>query len=115
MHKIISKTANGQVFKCSKCKKIHVEYKNLNFNFTDQEYQKFAQYICDIDGKEWETCNRNTIFKRKILIPVGSGYFYAIFNNEELNEFKRLLIPQRKKSNKKTIIIRKLEFTPTLN
>ncbi len=116
MHQVISKTANGQVFKCSKCHKIHIEYKNLNFNLSEEEYKNFVNYINSISGKEWEHCNRNSAYKRKILLPVGSRYFYALFNNKELEEFKYLLQTKRKSpSNKRVIILRKVAIKPESN
>ncbi len=30
---ILIETQNGKIFKCAKCDAVHVEYKNLNFNF----------------------------------------------------------------------------------
>lgn len=118
MNQIIAETINGKIFKCSKCNAIHIEYKNLNFNFNDKDFKKFVRYIQNLDGIEWETCNANSCFRRKILLPVGSGYFYALFNNEELEEFKQLVnIEHRKKEEKyeQTIKAGNLEFISMLN
>ncbi len=54
---IIQKTNNGKVFKCFKCNLIHVEFKNINLNFTDSQYKYFVEYIMKINGEEWESRN----------------------------------------------------------
>lgn len=114
--KILVQTENGKIFKCSKCNAIHIEYKNLNFNLKEKEFKKFVRYVKEINGKDWENRNKDTDFNRKIIFPVGSGYFYALFNNEELGEFKQLLdfkgetMPCRR-----TIKAGNLEFTSIIN
>ncbi|MCT4613344.1 MAG: hypothetical protein N4A49_00550 [Marinifilaceae bacterium] len=89
--KILSQTKKGKVFNCSKCDALHVEYLNLNFNLTAEEYFDFAKYIDDIDGKKWEKTNGKSCFKRKIIIPIGNKKFNLLLNNEELIELKCLL------------------------
>ncbi|HBK72567.1 MAG TPA: hypothetical protein DDZ39_13100 [Flavobacteriaceae bacterium] len=98
MNEIISQTENGQVFRCPTCRLIHFEYKNLNFNFTDKEYQYFANYFLNLDGEYWEIKNGNTFFRRKIFIPAGMKDFNILINNKELKELKRLLSKRYKKS-----------------
>ena len=90
MVKIICKSKNGQVFKCSTCKLIHFEYKNLNFNFTNEEYIHFSNYFLNLDGAQWELKNANCFFKRKIFVPAGRNNFNIILNNNELLELKAL-------------------------
>ena len=60
----INKTQNGQVFKCDKCNLIHIEYKNLNFNFTIKQFDDFADYLSKLDGEEWEEKNKNSKFDK---------------------------------------------------
>jgi hypothetical protein len=113
---ILIQTETGRIFKCSQCEAIHIEFKNLNFNLKEREFWKFAQYILDIDGKKCESRNLNSNFKRKIILPVGSGNFNVLFNKEELEEFKSLLSFQKRFSPyQKTIKAGKFEFTSNLN
>ncbi len=88
---IVGQTINGMVFKCFKCNLIHVEFKNLNFNFTAEQYQHFADYIKSLDGAQWEHANRNSSYIRKIMIPIGYQNINMMFNSDELSEFKALL------------------------
>lgn len=98
MNRIINQTENGQVFRCPKCRLIHFEYKNLNFNFTEKEYNHFANYILNLEGEYWEIKNGNTYFRRKIFIPAGKKNFNIILNNKELLELKELFSKRYKKS-----------------
>lgn len=84
-------TKNGRVFKCKNCKAIHIEYKNLNFNFNRDQYDHFRGYIIDLNGEEWEGKNKTSIYKRKIVIPIGHKNFNVLLNKEELAELKELL------------------------
>lgn len=88
---IINKTLNGIIFKCSRCNKIHIGFKNLNFNFSEQEFKSFASYIKGIDGLYWECVNNETIFERKIRIATGIHTFNILLSNDELEELKALL------------------------
>lgn len=95
---------------------MHIEFKNLNFNFKEEEYWKFYSYIKNIDGNFCEDKNGNSNFTRKIILPVGSGNFNALLNKEELEEFKCLLSFQKNTAPyQKTIKAGKLEFSSILN
>ena len=89
MNKIISQTENGQVYKCPTCNLIHFEFKNLNFNFLEDEYEHFVDYFLKLEGDYWEIKNGNSYFRRKIFIPAGDC-FNILLNNEELLELKEL-------------------------
>jgi len=110
---IINRTQNGQVFRCSKCKAIHIEYKNLNFNFTDRQFSEFAEYINSLDGEKWEEINQNSQFKRKIIIPTGNQIFRVLLSNEELNELKKLFFIKEKPFEKYKLI--NFNFKTVLN
>ena len=87
----LARTENGHVFICPTCHMIHLEYKNLNYNFNDHgEYLHFANYILELDGDYWEDLNEDIIFKRKIIIPGGFYCFNILLDNEELDELKAL-------------------------
>ena len=92
----INKTQNGQVFKCDKCNLIHIEYKNLNFNFSVEQFDHFAEYLTKIDGKFWENKNKTSQFKRKIIIPIGHQSFRVLLSKEELDELKQLFFIKEK-------------------
>jgi hypothetical protein len=88
---IINKTENGKVFTCPSCNSIHIEFKNLNLNFSEAQYEHFAKYIMNLDGKVWEKKNENTLYERKIIIPIEHKNFNILLNIADLEEFKILL------------------------
>ncbi len=87
---VLSRTKNGQVYICNRCNKIHIEYSNLNFNFSQKEFKEFADYIINLNGAYWEEKNKHTPFKRKIIIPIGHKNFNVLLTLTELNEMKSL-------------------------
>lgn len=112
----ISKSQNGQIFKCDKCNLIHIEYKNLNFNFTLKQFNDFANYLAKIYGVKWEEKNKNTRFRRKIVIPIGHQSFRVLLTNDELEELKKLFIIKSKKTEiSQNLNILNMNFTLTLN
>ena len=91
MQKIINQTENGKIFRCESCNKIHIEYKNLNFNFKEKEYLDFAKYFQKLDGQYWEYLNRESPYQRKIQVPIGHKNLNILLSNTELQELKSLL------------------------
>ncbi len=115
MTEIYSETRNGKVFRCSSCNQIHIEYKNLNFNFSNAEYDFFANYFLKLDGDLWEERNKDTHYSRKIIVPVSHKNLNIILNKEELEELKILLGDKRKKYKMKLINHNHFRFDEALN
>lgn len=97
MQKTINQTENGKIFRCSTCNKIHIEFKNLNFNFNNEEYRYFADYISGLKGEEWEYKNRNSNYRRKIIVQINHRNVRILLNNCELQELKQLFNISNKK------------------
>lgn len=120
---LINKTVNGQIFKCDSCEAIHIEYKNLSFNFSIHQFDSFADFLSKLDGNKWEIKNKNSSFKRKIIIPTGNRSFNVLLNNEELQELNNLFNrignqPQPFKVEKRVVCstqIVNMNFTQFLN
>ena len=51
MEEILKRTTNGFISFCTKCHAYHVEFGNLFFTFTEDEFEHFCQYINSIDGE----------------------------------------------------------------
>jgi hypothetical protein len=88
---IINQTDNGKVFRCPSCNKIHIEYKNLEFLFDHTEYKFFCDYFKNLNGEYWENLNAESIYKRKIIIPIGHKNIRILLFSCELDELKCLL------------------------
>lgn len=112
----MNKTTNGKVFKCANCDKIHLEYKNLSFSFTNNEFEFFKNYIISIDGDKWESRNSNSFFDRKIHISIKHESFNIILHNYELEELRCLLdIKKEIKSNFKYLNLQDIFDNTCLN
>lgn len=89
-NKIINQTENGKIFRCPGCNKIHIEYKNLNFNFNDDEFEHFVNYFKKLNGQYWENVNIHALYRKRIIVPIGHKNLNILLNNTELQELKRL-------------------------
>ncbi len=112
---IISKTKNGKVFECDKCNRIHIEFLNLNFNFTSSQYRVFVQYMARLDGERWQNENAGSELKRKIVIPTDSQSLNILLNIRELDELKMLLKVNRKNAVESLVIPAELKREWSLN
>jgi hypothetical protein len=81
---------NGKIFKCSRCSKIHIEYKNLHFTFSEVEFVFFKDFFLKLEPEKWEFINRNSFYIRKIMVPMGHKNFSALFHATEINELKEM-------------------------
>lgn len=97
---LISKTSNGRIYICSSCANIHIEYKNLSFSFTKEEYDSFKKYFSTIDGEYWESRNKDSFHDRKIQIPIGHKNFKIAMNSIEVYELKVLLSDEKSGENR---------------
>lgn len=88
---IINRTKHGKIFSCSACNKIHIEFNNLNFSFTEYEYNYFRNFIKNIDELYWENKNQHTPYTRKIIVPIDHNSVSTIFSCEEIRELRILL------------------------
>ncbi|SFK48239.1 DUF6686 family protein [Proteiniphilum acetatigenes] len=91
MAQIINKTSFGLVFRCSQCKKIHIEFNNINLNFSETDYKRFSDYIYHLDGQYWAELNTNSPYRRKIRIPISATPICLMLTVEELSALRKLL------------------------
>lgn len=112
---ILKQTANGKVFKCETCNLIHIEFKNLNFNFSEFQFEHFSDYIQKLNGLEWEGINENSLYNRKIIVPIGHKNFNFMLNNNELIELQELLNNQPEFNNLQTFQFSQYSFSTYLN
>lgn len=89
--KVISQTANGCVFICPSCDKVHVEFNNFLFSFDQREYNHFSNCFLRMDGDYYEQANAAINYSRKSIVPIGHRNASMMLNNKELGELKQLL------------------------
>lgn len=76
---------------CTKCHAYHVEFGNLFFTFTEDEFEHFYQYINSIDGEYYQELNKNMKNARKIFLRMPVKGFYCALYPDELKELRRLI------------------------
>lgn len=92
MEKIDIKTANGHLFTCNNCKKIHFEFNQISIDFSSiNMVDKFYNHLTSIDGKIYESLNNSTGFNRKIHIPFPNTTIKMVLSSMDLEELKILL------------------------
>lgn len=90
-NKSLAQNSNGNILYCQSCKKYTIEYKNLCFTFSEKDYQQFRDYFIRLDAEYWEYKNADTIYRRKVIVPVGHKKLNAVFNRREIEELQQLL------------------------
>jgi len=106
--KMIARSVNGSVFKCHSCNKIHIEFKNLHFSFNEDEFDIFRQYFLSLEPEKWEYINKNSIYQRKILVPIGHKNLKLMFNANEVYELQDIF--QKTQNSKSHFELIKTDF-----
>lgn len=92
---IINETSHGKVFKCSTCHKYHVEYKNINFNFSEEQLEQFIDYLGTFDFEDSIEVNKESPYHRKIMLSVKHLYCNLLFHKHEILELYDLLTHEK--------------------
>lgn len=92
--RLLNASPNGSLFYNEENRMVLLEFKNICFDFYEDEYLSFVQYICGLEGEEIERKYRNSIHRRKIPVPVGHACMTLLLNSEELSELKFLFTAQ---------------------
>ncbi len=100
---IIKTSPNGQLSYCDRCKIYQLEFGNLFFRFTTEEFLYFKNYIRKTDGSYYEEMNKDIPNNRKIFLRMPINGFYCCLHNEELDELKYLISIQKKHEEKSDI------------
>ncbi|HXK80753.1 MAG TPA: hypothetical protein PLO05_01185 [Bacteroidales bacterium] len=91
MRHILYNTPNGQIFRLKKTGDFIVEFKNVSWRFKKIQLIRFKNYIFGINAEYLEDINKNSILKRKIVIPVSITNISILLNLNEWKELKDLL------------------------
>ncbi|AUC82834.1 DUF6686 family protein [Lacinutrix sp. Bg11-31] len=109
--KTISKVSSGELSICENCKIYHLEFNNICFEFNVEQYEKFKNYLLNIETNYWETKYAHSKVKRKIPIPSLQPNLVLMFNRQEIEELKSLFC------NKKNVFLAldDIDYTLILN
>jgi|TARA_B100000809_G_scaffold266618_1_gene330297 hypothetical protein len=84
--KTLSKTKSGELYLCDQCEVFHLEFNNIYFEFTEEQFLYFKNYLLCIEVEYWEhkyACGR---VKKKIPIPTTQANLVLMFNRQEIFE-----------------------------
>ena len=88
--KLLGKVKSGELTVCLDCNNYHLTFNNIFFEFTYEEYIYFKEYITQLDTaylNENYPCPR---VKKNIPVPTLQGNLVLLFNQQEIEELKKL-------------------------
>lgn len=89
--KTIGKVKSGELTVCLKCYHYHLTFNNIFFEFTNKEYIQFKKYIFQLNTEYWNENYPCPKVKKNIPIPTLQGNLVLLFNQQEIEELKKLL------------------------
>ncbi|MGB1391138.1 MAG: DUF6686 family protein [Flavobacteriaceae bacterium] len=89
--KTIGKVKSGELTLCTKCHHYHLTFNNIFFEFTKKEYIQFKKYIFQLNTEYWNENYPCPKVKKNISIPTLQGNLVLLFNQQEIEELKKLL------------------------
>ena len=89
--KTIGKVKSGELTVCLKCYHYHLTFNNIFFEFTKKEYIQFKKYIFQLNTEYWNENYPCPKVKKNIPIPTLQGNLVLLFNQQEIEELKKLL------------------------
>ena len=88
--KTIGKVKSGELTVCLKCHHYHLTFNNIFFVFTEKGYIQFKKYILHLDTTYWNENYPCPKVKKNIPIPSLQGNLVLLFNQQEIEELKKL-------------------------
>lgn len=108
---IAFKTTAGQIFICSHCRKIHLEFGNFTIDFAqEKQLESYYKYLLLLDGEYYTNLNRQSGYRRKIMVPVPGGETKLLFTLNELTEIRQLIRDFLNRHQNEMVRITRIEF-----
>ncbi len=63
----------------------------MKFTFERKEFEQFRKYFLNLEPEYWESLNKNSVYNRKIMVPIGHKNVVTMFNTSEIYEIKSML------------------------
>ncbi|WP_394746944.1 DUF6686 family protein [Spongiimicrobium salis] len=95
--KTIAKNGYGQLSFCRSCNVFHLTFNNIYIEFTTGEMEAFQKFVRGIDVEYWETRYDQMPVERKIPIQTMQHNLSMIFNKQELEALKDLVLERTTK------------------
>lgn len=95
--KTIAKNCDGQLSFCTNCQVYHLTFNNIYIEFTPKELVAFRKYVSEIEVDYWEAKYERVVMKRKIPIQTMQQNLSMMFNKQELESLKDLIMQKTQK------------------
>ena len=120
---MVIQSANGQLFTCKSCNKIHFEFLSVAIDFVDiKALSEFNEYLNGIDFDKYEQQNRDNQYRRKVVIPFPNAGIKMMLTSGEgkelvslVNSFRFNYLVKKKKQRASTRILTVSMNLPTIN
>lgn len=115
---ILRSSANGQIFVCNQCQKIHLEFGNFTLDFASETpLNNFLSHLEQVDGLYYEHLNKSTSYRRKVMVPIPDTGLKILFTSGELDEIRNLIRSFTSRNSKELVTVTRIEidfgtFTP---
>ena len=89
---ILHNSTTGQIFICTQCQKIHLEFGHFTIDFTSEaQLKNFLNHLEQVDGPYYEDLNKSTSYRRKVMVPIPETGLKMLFTSNELDEIRNLI------------------------
>ncbi|MEH6705339.1 MAG: DUF6686 family protein [Galbibacter orientalis] len=95
--KVLNRSKNGILIYCKHNNMYQLLYNNLNFNFTEVEFESFHNYLHNIEVDYWEEEYKYSIYDKRIPIPTIQSNLLILLNKQEVEELAALIKLRPKK------------------
>lgn len=83
---------NGQIYMCSSCSKIHLEFLSTGIDFESEKVlYDFYTFLEQIDARFYELKNIHLEYRRKVIIPFPQTAIKMLLTAEEVDDLRRLI------------------------
>jgi hypothetical protein len=108
---IVFRSTNGQIFICSQCRKIHLEFGNFTIDFAEEtQLVNFQNHLKKLDGQYYTDLNQQSAYRRKIMVPIPGSGMKMLFTLNELDEIRQLISRFLNRHKRELVQISRIEF-----
>lgn|SRR5690606_144017 len=89
--KILNRSKNGLLIFCKHSHMYQLLFNNLNFNFTQGEFESFQRYMFSLEVDYWEQEFKYSVYDKRIPIPTIQSNLLILLDKIEVLELKELI------------------------
>ena len=96
---ILKKNKIGCLSFCDECNEYHLQFNNIFISLHEERFNKFRDYIIDINPYHRLDDEHELIEEKNIVLPILHPYMIILINIEELHMLKKLILLDDNKVN----------------